>query len=77
MALKLEQTPCSHDNRLQIQGVTGGCKGLQGVTGGYQGLQEVTEGYKGSQGGYRKRFVFLDRPQILFLGADGIKIRVE
>ena len=30
---------------MEIQGVTGGYKGLQGITGGYKGLQGVTGGY--------------------------------
>ena len=34
----------------ELQGVTGGYKGLQGVAGGYKGLQGVTRGWKGLQG---------------------------
>ena len=32
---------------MEIQGVTGGYKGLQGINGGYKRLQGVTGGYKG------------------------------
>ena len=34
---------------MEIQGVTGGYKGLQGITGGYKGFQMVTRGYRGLQ----------------------------
>ena len=32
---------------MEIQGVTGGYKGLQGINGSYKRLQGVTGGYKG------------------------------
>ena len=35
---------------MEIQGVTGGYKGLQGINGGYKGLQGVTRCYRGLQG---------------------------
>ena len=37
-------------DRVLLQGVTEGYKGLQGVTMGYRGLQGVTSGYKNNRG---------------------------
>ena len=50
----------------RLQRVTGGYKGLQGVRASYETLQGTTEDY-------RKRVLYLERPQILFLGLFFIK----